>query len=175
MPSGMSVPAAMIDPIRRATAAVDPEAPLFEAATLDALVQRSAAPQRLSATVAIGLAAMALFLALAGVYAVTAASVVDRGREIGIRAALGASPRDLLRGVLREGLTTAAVGAIVGVAGASLAARLVSAQMYDARSGDASVVIAGAAIAVILAGIAATLPSAMRAAAADPLAVIKEN
>ena len=47
--------------------------------------------------------------------------------------------------------------------------------MYDARSGDASVVIAGAAIVVVLVGIAATLPSAMRAAAADPLAVIKEN
>ena len=85
------------------------------------LVARSAAARRMAAIVAIGLAATAVLLALVGAYAVTAASVAERMTEIGIRAALGATPSDLLRLIAREGTVTALVGGAAGLA-ASVAA-----------------------------------------------------
>ena len=75
---------------------------------------RSAAARRMAALVAIGLAATAVLLALVGAYAVTAASVGERMTEIGIRAALGATPSDLLRLIAREGTVTALVGGAAG-------------------------------------------------------------
>jgi predicted permease len=163
----------LIDGIRRAVAALDPEAPLFEAATMPELVRRSAAPHRLSTMLAAGLALAAVVLALAGIYAIVAVSVAERTREIGIRAALGARPGDLGRLVLREGASTAICGGAIGSVFAVGASRLVQSDLFHVSSLDIAVVIWLVALALIAAAVAATIPCARRAALSDPLAAIR--
>jgi predicted permease len=165
--------AASIGAIRRAVAALDPEVPVFEGATMAELVRRSAAPHRLSATLAAGLALTAVALALAGLYASVAISVAERTREIGIRAALGAAPGDLLRLVLREGAWTAILGGIVGSAGALGASRVVQSQLFNVSSPDVGIVIGLVGLGLVIAAVAAAIPPARRAARADPLTAIR--
>ena len=133
--------ASLIGPVRRAISAIDPEAPVFDGATMMSLVARSAAARRMAALVAIGLAATAVLLALVGAYAVTAASVAERMTEIGIRAALGATPSDLLRLIAREGTVTALVGGAAGLAASVAAGRLIHAQLFGVRPSDIGLVI----------------------------------
>jgi predicted permease len=162
-----------IGAIRRAVAALDPEVPVFEGATMAELVRRSAAPHRLAAMLSVGLALTAVALALAGVYAIVAISVAERTREIGIRAALGAAPGDLLRLVLREGAWTAILGGVIGSLGALGASRLIQSQLFNVSSPDVAIVIWLVALALVVAAVAATIPPARRAARADPLMAIR--
>jgi putative ABC transport system permease protein len=170
-----AAPEALLAPIRRVVRGLDPEAPVFQAAAMTDLARQSAAPHRLAAGMALGLALTALLLALAGAYATTAVSVAERTREVGVRAALGAAPRDLVLLVLRDGLWTTAAGAVAGSLGAVAAARLVSAHLFGAQASDAIVVIPAVAIAVGAAAVAATIPAALRAAAVDPLIAMRAD
>ncbi|HEX5214623.1 MAG TPA: ADOP family duplicated permease [Vicinamibacterales bacterium] len=169
----MADESSMLAPMRRAIAAIDPEAPVFESAAMADLVARSAAPYRLSAAMAAGLALAALVLALAGVYAIAAVSVAERAREAGVRAALGASPRDLLRLILGEGIWTAVIGGFAGCLCAWGVATVVRAQLFGVTTADVAAVIPLAAIALMTSAVAATLPPARRAAGADPLIAMR--
>ena len=171
--SRTSESASLTSPVRRTIAALDAEAPVFDASTLDALVRRSAGPRRIAAVLAAGLSLTALLLALVGVYAVAAASVAERTKEIGIRAALGARPGDLLRLIAREGIVTATAGAVAGLAASVAAARLIHAQLFGVRASETAVVIAVSCLVLFCAAVAATLPAARRAAAADPLVAMR--
>lgn len=162
-------PPLMATTIRRVVAGVDPEAPVFEAATLDDLVARSAAPQVLTAAVAAGLAFAALALALAGVAAMAASAVAQRRREMGVRAALGASPADVFWLMLRESAATVSIGAAVGIAGAVGAAQLLTARVFGLASADALFVVPVVAVALAAAGVASSLPSARAAARSNPV------
>ena len=122
---------------------------------------------------AAGLAIAALLLALGGVYAIAAVSVAERAREAGIRAALGASPRDLLKLILGEGILTAVSGGLAGCVCAWGVASVVGAQLFGVSTADAVVVIPAVAIELVVAAVAATLPPARRAAAADPLIAMR--
>ncbi|MGD9903073.1 MAG: ADOP family duplicated permease [Vicinamibacterales bacterium] len=167
--SRLADPAAAATTIRATVARLDPDAPVFEAATMDVLADRSAAAYRLAAAMAAALAAVAVVLALLAVYAVAAGSVAARTREIGVRAALGAAPGTLLALVFREGLTTTAAGLVGGVAGAAVLSRLLASRLFGVSPADAWVVIAAvAALIPLVAGLAAW-PAARRAAAIDPL------
>ena len=168
-------PGAGLAAIRQAVARRDPEAPVFEAGTLTALVTRSAAPYRVAAALSAGLASAAVLLALIGIYAVAAAFVAERRQEIGIRAALGAGRGDLLRLVFVEGLQTAVLGAGAGVAAAAGVAQLLGAQLFGVGGADALIVVPGVCAAVLLAAVAAVLPAARRAAAADPLIAMRAD
>ena len=165
----------LLAPMRRAIAAIDPEAPVFEGAAIADLVSRSAAPYRLSAAMAAGLALAALVLALAGVYAIAAVSVAERAREAGVRAALGASPRDLLTLILGEGMLTAVAGGLAGCVCAWGVASVVRAQLFGVTTADVAAVIPLAAIALMVSAVAATLPPARRAAGADPLIAMRTD
>ena len=123
--------------LRTEVAAVNADVPLFESSTLQTLVERSAAPRRLAATVAVGLAGAGLLLALIGVYAVTAASVAERTREIGVRAALGAAPRHLLQLIAGEGSRPAVWGAIGGALVSAAVARLLTPHLFEVGLQDA--------------------------------------
>lgn len=160
--------------LRRNVAALDPEAPVFESATLEELVDRSAAPRRLASTVAVTLAGAGLLLALIGVYAVSAASVSERSKEIGVRAALGAAPRDLFGLIAGEGAMTAVAGGAVGAAGSFLVIRLLETQLFGVRPSDAAWLIPLVALAVFAAAVFAAIPPARRAASIDPVVVIRE-
>jgi ABC-type antimicrobial peptide transport system permease subunit len=166
-------PRALIAPIRRTVMRLDREAPVFQVAAMPDLVWRSAAPFRLSAAVALGLALTSVLLALAGAYATAAVSVAGRTREVGVRAALGASATDLMLLVFRDALRTASAGVLVGSLGAIAAARLLAAQLFGTQASDAALVIPVLTAALGAAAIAATVQPALRAARVDPLAAMR--
>jgi putative ABC transport system permease protein len=166
-------PASFIAPMRRAVASLDPDAPVFEIASLADLVDRSVAPALLSATIASGLATAALFLALAGVYATAAVSVATRQREMGVRTALGATRGRIIALVLRESTGTTAAGILTGTAGAFLAARVMSTQLFGSRGLDTSLGLPLLAVTMAAAALVATLPAAIRAANSDPLSTMR--
>lgn len=159
--------------LRQSMRALDAEAPVFEATTLRTLVDRSAATRRLASTVAIGLACAGVLLALIGVYSVAAASVAERTREIGVRAALGAAPRDLFAMIAREGSWIAGCGGVAGLAASLLVVRLMEAQLFGVRPLDALWVLPLVAGAVLMAAVLAAVPPAWRAASVDPLIAIR--
>ena len=168
-------PSPLIGAVRRTVAGLDPEAPVFEAATLETLVDRSAAARRLASTVAVALAGAGMLLALIGVYAVSAASVAERSREIGVRAALGATPRDLFALIAGEGAWTAIAGGAAGIAGSLLTVRLLDAHLFGVRPFDAVWLIPLVAALVFAAAVCAAVPPARRAASIDPMTVIRAD
>lgn len=170
-----AAPPPLMTTIRRAVASVDPEAPVFEAATLDELVARSAAPHRLTTAIAAGLALTGLLLALAGVYAMTAMAVSERRHEMGVRAALGAAPLDVFWLVLRESTGTVALGGFVGMAGAVATSLLLRSRVFGVAGSDIAWVVPLTAAALIGVGVVASVLPARQAAAADPLASIRTD
>jgi putative ABC transport system permease protein len=159
--------------IRATVRSVDPEAPVFEAATMRDLSERSAAPSRLASNVSAGLSFGGVLLALLGVYAVAAAAVSERTREIGVRAALGASPGQLFGLMLSEGAWMAAAGGAAGIMAAAIAARVMRSQLFGVAGRDAFWVIPVVAAAVLAAMLLAAVPAARRAAHADPLEALR--
>lgn len=153
--------------------ALDPNVVLMEAQPYERLITLSLLPVRLGATLIGSLAGLATLLAGLGLYGVIAFGVSRRTREIGIRMALGADRRRVLWMVIREGLAIVAVGGLVGLGLAALAARTLRAVLHvpalDPWSYAAAVVILGASAAV-----AAGLP-ASRAASVDPLAALRDT
>jgi macrolide transport system ATP-binding/permease protein len=167
-------PAAMLEPVRRAAASVDPALPLFEVKTVEEHLAVSLLPVRLASTVLAAFGGLALVLAAMGLYAVMAFAVSQRVREIGVRIAVGARPRDVLTMVVGQGLRLAAVGLVIGIAAALPLTRLVESQLYGASTADPAV-YAAIAVLVILAMVAASWLPARRAAAVDPMQALRQD
>ena len=165
--------ASLVATIRRIAYEADAEAPVFELATMTSLVARSAAPRRLATIVAVALAAVAVVLAYIGVYGVAAAAVAERTREIGVRAALGASPRELFALVARDGAWTGAAGGCLGLAGALAATRMLQAQLFGVQAADTLWLLPLVIVALLVVTLLAIVPSALRAAAVDPLTAMR--
>ncbi|MEZ5291085.1 MAG: ABC transporter permease [Vicinamibacterales bacterium] len=159
--------------LRRAVAAVDPRAPVFETATLTELASRSAAPHVLTAAVAAGLALAGLLLALAGVAAVSASSAASRHREMGVRAALGASPGDLFRMMLGESAVTVIAGTAAGTVGAFITGRLLASRAFGVADADLVTLVPLVAGLLAAAGVMAAVPAARAAATTDPLEAMR--
>ncbi len=151
---------------------LDATAPIFNIVTMRERVDRVTARYRYSAVLMTALAGLALLLAAMGTYGVIAYAVTARTREIGIRMALGAQPQDVLRLVVGGGLQLAAAGIVVGLVGAYLAARLLTASLYGVSPADASTFIAIASLMVVVAGLASYLP-ARRAMRVDPVIALR--
>ena len=116
----------------------------------------------------------ALLLAALGIYGVVAYLVAQRGREIGIRMALGAQRRDVLRLVLGEGMRLAAIGVLLGALGAIATTRWLSSELYDTSATDPlTFVLAAVVLAAI--GLLATLLPARRATAIDPARTLQSE
>jgi len=114
----------------------------------------------------------ALLLAVAGVYGVVAYGVAQRTREIGMRIALGANSADVLRLILRQGLTTTLIGVAIGVAGSLATARTIQSLLFGVKPTDPLTFIAVAATLVGVAALACYVP-ARRATKVDPIVALR--
>lgn len=167
-------PYALVTPITQIIRGMSAEQPVERAATLEDIRAEVLTPDRLNTVVFGGFAAVALAIAVVGVAGVLAFSVSGRTREFGIRLAVGSEPRQLLNGVLREGVTMAALGVLVGAIGGLLMARLASSYFMEMRLPDVAPVIGAAIVLMIAAVIASVLPAA-RAAKVDVMDALRSE
>jgi len=167
---------AMVDPVRRAMLDVHAGVPVYRAMTLKAHLDESTAGDRLTTTLVAVCGGMALALATLGVYGVIAYAVARRTRELGIRIALGARPPDLVRLVLREGLTVTAAGTVLGLIGAAAAATALGSALplYGVDPTD-PVTYLTVPVVLVLVAIVAALPPTQRALRLDPNAVLRQE
>jgi putative ABC transport system permease protein len=164
-------PTLVIPGLRAALRAVDPTMPLAEVATVSELMRESGARRRFGAVLVSGFAALALALALVGVYGVAAQFVAQRRRELAIRLALGADIAEIMRLVLREGAGTALAGGLVGIAAALALSGLMRAVVFEVQPSDPVTYVACTAVLLAAVLLAALLP-ARRAARLPPAVVL---
>jgi len=159
---------------RRAVQAVDPDLPVFDVATMDQLVDRSASAPRFNSALLGVFAALALVLAAVGIYGVMSYAVAQRTHEIGVRVALGAGTNDILRQVVRQGMLPAAVGIATGMAGAWALTRFLSSLLFGVRPTDPLTFTLVPLLLAAVALVACLLP-ARRATKVDPVVALRHE
>jgi len=165
-------PASLAAAARRAIWSVDKDQPIERVATMDAMVTASESQRHFALVLFEAFALIALLLAATGIYGVLAGSVSERTREIGVRSALGASPRNILALVFRQGLTLAAVGVAVGFAGAVAASRALMTLLFAVSPLDPATYAEVIALLLAVAAVACLVP-ALRAASIDPAITLR--
>jgi putative ABC transport system permease protein len=167
-------PRSLIGPVRAAIHTLDPRLPVAEVRTMDEIVGASIAEPRFVMQLLALFGALAITLAAIGVFGIVSQVVASRAQEFGIRAALGASPRELVLLSVRSGVRQAAVGLALGVAVALLLTRALTTLLHGVTPNDpltfAAVVAVTGAVAL-----AASLGPARRAARTNPAAVLHEG
>jgi predicted permease len=165
-------PTAMAAAVREALRAVDPDLPLLQPQALTARIAQTVADRKLALLLLAGFAALALILAMLGVYSVMANLVAFRTSEIGLRMALGASPGTVLRMVLGQGRRLTLIGIVIGIAGALAMSRLMRQALFEVDPGDPLVYIAVSVTLLFVAEFASWLP-ARRATRIDPVIALR--
>jgi putative ABC transport system permease protein len=160
--------------MRRAVQSVDPDQPIANARTMDELIAQSVGQRRLSMLLLSLFSGIALVLASVGIYGLMSYSVAQRSRELGVRIALGAARSDVLRLVLRQGMSLALMGIVIGVGSAFVLTRLIESQLYGVRATDPAT-FAGVAALLGVTALAANLVPALRATRVDPAVVLREE
>jgi putative ABC transport system permease protein len=165
-------PTSLVPAIRAEVRQLDPALPVTGVQTLDEIVGASAATQRFNAALLGGFAGVALLLAAVGIAGVLAISVSRRTQEIGIRLALGAHPGDVVRMVIRQGMTLVVFGLVIGLPAAFAATRLLRSLLFDVAPHDP---ISFAAATAILCGVAlaACAAPAWRASRINPINALR--
>ena len=166
--------AAMGQAMRDAVRAVDPTLPVVAIRTMDEYLARTLTSKRLMMLLLAVFAAVALTLAAVGIYGVMAYAVAQRTSEIGIRMALGAHPRDVLRLVVGQGMLLTVCGVALGLAGAYWLTRLMEALLFGVSATDATTFVGVAALLGAVAFLATWIP-ARRAARVDPLIALRSD
>lgn len=167
-------PASVAGAVRQAIWSVDPDQPVTDIATMQEIIDREVSHPRLRTTLLAAFAALAIALAAVGLYGVLAHIVGQQVPEIGLRMALGATPADILRGVLGRGLRLTAIGLGFGLAGALAASRLVSSMFFGVRPTDPAAYVAVAAGLLLVAAAASYWP-ARRAMRVDPIVALRSE
>lgn len=165
-------PASLVPAIKRAIWSVDKDQPIVRVATMDSLLKSSEAQRRFALILFQAFALVALVLAVTGIYGVLSGAVVERTREIGVRAALGATPANVLALILRNGLALTLIGAALGTAGALVASRGLVTLLFGISRLDAGTYIGVIALLLTVSTIACWLP-AWRAANIDPAITLR--
>lgn len=164
-------PTAVIDQARLVVATVAPTTPVRDVQILDDRIARSVAVPRFRTLFVVGLALLATVLALLGVYGVMAFAVSQRTRELAVRMAIGAHPRDVVAGTISGGVRLALAGVFLGVVIAYWASRLLEQFVYDVNvTGPLTYAVVAAMVAVV--AVAASWLPARRAARVDPVSVL---
>jgi putative ABC transport system permease protein len=167
-----SDPASVIATIRGAVRQLDPTLALQQVRLLSDWFGDSVAPTRLTTALANAFATIALLLTSVGIYGVLAYTVASRTKEIGVRMAMGATRRRVIGLIVREGMTWAGSGILVGLIGAFAAARFIAALLFEVPARDpVTFATVGGAVAVV--ALAACLVPAARAARIDPTMAIR--
>jgi ABC-type antimicrobial peptide transport system permease subunit len=167
-------PLALVDEVRGAVAAVDPGLPLFNVFSMPQVLERVEWLPRFWGQMFTAFAAIALFIAAVGVYGLTAYSVGQRTREIGIRMALGANGRDLLRWILGGSLKLALIGLACGLVVAFAVTRVMATLLYGVSATD-PLVYGGVSLLLLAVAVAASYLPARRALAVDPQSALRST
>lgn len=167
-------PLALVNAIRAEARRLEPTALVEGVTTMDQLVDQAMAPWRFGALTLGLLGALALALASMGIFSVVSQSVLERTREIGVRVAVGALPRQIASLVLRDSLSLTAVGIALGLAVAIGAGRVLTSLLYDVRPAD-PLTLSGMAALFLTVSTAAILIPAWRATHVDPVRALKRE
>jgi putative ABC transport system permease protein len=167
-------PAAVATTLRREVQALDKDQPVYNVRTMDDVLMNSLGTRRVSMQLFTVFACAALLLAALGIYGVMAYSVTQRTHEIGLRMALGAQKSDVLGLVIRQGMTLAVIGVIVGLAGAFALTGVIGNLLYGVTATDPATFVAIPLLLLFVALVACYLP-ARRAAKLDPTIALAQN
>jgi predicted permease len=167
-------PASVVSAITNVVHGVDPDVPVLNVKTMEDTVNDSLLQQRFTMFLLIGFAALALLLAAVGIYSVLSYMVRRRVREIGIRMALGAQIRDVLRMIVVEGMKPTLVGVAIGLVGALALGRVMSSVLYGVSARDLMTLASVAALMTAIGLVASALP-AYRATRVDPMKTLREE
>jgi putative ABC transport system permease protein len=160
-------PAKLASAIKAAIWSVDKDRPIVRVATMSSLLESSEAQRSFALTLFEAFGMVALLLAAVGIYGVLSGGVTERMREIGVRAALGASRRSILMLVLRQGMMLTGIGVLIGLLGAVAATRIIISLLYGVSRFDPITYLLVIALLTAVSAIACWLP-AWRAAQVDP-------
>jgi predicted permease len=165
-------PAPVFNQLRAQARAADRSVPLYGMRTLDAQIGERISTERMLAMVSTILGALAIVLAMVGLYSVLANAVAQRAREIGIRMALGAARTQVVGMVMRDTLRMVSLGVLVGIPVSLAASRWIASFLYGIKAQDPLTYIAIAAL-VVAAGLAAAYVPSRRASRVDPMVVLR--
>jgi putative ABC transport system permease protein len=160
-------PAAAAAAVKSAIWSVDKDQPIVRVATMASLLTSSEADRRFALTLFETFGMVALVLAAIGIYGVLSGGVTERMREIGVRAALGASRRNILLMVIRQGMTLTGIGIVIGLLGALIASQVIVSLLYGVSRFDPVTYLSVIALLTGVSAIACWVP-AWRAAQVDP-------
>jgi putative ABC transport system permease protein len=165
-------PLSLVNAAQQVLSSLDKDVPLYDVKTMDQRVAASLANRRFAALLLAAFSCIAMLLAAVGLYGVMAQTVLQRSREIGVRMALGAAGRDVLRMILRQGAVLIGAGLACGAVAALLLTSLMKSLLFGVRPADPLTYVAVAALLLIVALFAAYLP-ARRATRVDPVNTLR--
>jgi putative ABC transport system permease protein len=172
-------PQTLANQVRAAVKELNPEQPVSSVQTMEQLVSKSIAKPRFSMMLLVLFAALALVLSIVGIYGITAYSVSQRTRELGLRMALGAEPGGILRMVMRQTGVLAAIGVVLGLVAAfaltKVLASFLSSQLFGGVTATDPLIFAAVAVALLLIALAAAFLPGRRATRVDPLVALRSE
>jgi predicted permease len=158
--------------VRPVLARVDSALPIIQPGTMEEFINQSLGQRRMTMTLLGVFAGIALVLAMVGIYGAVAYTVEQRTGEIGVRMALGAQTADVLRLVVRQGMTPVIIGLVLGVAAALALGRLITAQLYEVSAHNPVLLGATSATLAVVALLACLIP-ARRASLVNPIEALR--
>lgn len=161
-----------MEALRRAVGVVDPNLPINSLRSLDSMMGFTVAGARFNSALLAGFSALALLLAIVGIYGVMSFSVRQRTREIGVHVAIGANGSDIVRKVVFDGVRLAAMGTGLGVLGALGLSRLVRSMLFEVSAAD-PVTYVGVVVVLATATVGACFVPARRASRIDPVEALR--
>jgi predicted permease len=164
----------LVSAVRSEIGVLDADLPIYDVSMMDQRLEKSLAKRRFSMLMLLGFGVVAVMLAVVGIYGVVSYSVAERTHEIGIRMALGAAGRDIVKDVLMQGALIILAGIGLGLALALIVTRLMSGLLYGVSASD-PITFFATPVVLLAVGLIAELVPARRAAAVDPMVALRRQ